>query len=61
MSHARGMRHDPERLVTRKVCLHTGKIKYASRDRARKAMRGLSATLRAYRCPSCSGWHLTKG
>lgn len=44
----------------RKLCPETGKTSYSSKDRARKAMKGLSHRLRAYRCNDCNFWHLTK-
>lgn len=41
-------------------CPATGKRKYASIADVKRAMRGLRASLRHYRCPFCRGLHLSK-
>lgn len=40
----------------------TGKHRYATMAEARKAMKGLKdrhKRIKPYRCPDCSGWHMT--
>lgn len=43
-----------------KLCEKTGKRCFRSKSEARKAMRKLADTLRAYVCEFCHLWHLTK-
>ena len=65
--HDRDNHVDPRdlRIVDDTLTCHTPKkIKYATRDHARRACRGLNATGRAsdpkpYRCQSCKFWHVT--
>lgn len=41
-------------------CYASGKVIFGSEAAAKRSMRSKSARLRAYRCPDCLGWHLTK-
>lgn len=58
----RGGRRRPQ--VGKGKCKPTGKVRFPDVDRAYAAALRLSASLgrgiRAYSCPACSGWHLTR-
>lgn len=45
-------------------CLHSGKTMFSKRDAETKAnyyrRRGNEDYMRAYHCPECNAWHITK-
>lgn len=45
----------------RQRCEMTGKVRWSSPDRAKRATRGVANRLRVYMCEHCRSWHVTDG
>ena len=60
----RGMAHDPDEGGTPvsafEVCPTSGQRGFRSADHARRSARRAGNRLRAYRCPDCGRYHVTK-
>lgn len=50
--------NERRRLIAR--CHRSGKVRWLTEDAARQALDNLTAGGRAYRCPDCGYWHITR-